>query len=169
MNAVQIAQLTSMSKSRIAREWGVDRRTVDSIVADIPPGDKSGANPKWFIKDVAGAMDRYLNGGVVPMAPDGEKPDPKDLQPADRKNWYESEVKRLAVEKEQGRLIQDDDHESALVEAFKQLKSVLITLPDVLERDANLSPEQVIKAESVMDGTMTQLYRTLIGDSELND
>lgn len=165
MNAVQIAQLTSMSKARIAREWGVDRRTVDNLIADIPPGDKSGANPKWFIKDVAGAMDRYLNGGgVATIDVGGEEFDPKELMPADRKNWYESEVKRLAVEKEQGRLIQDDEFETALAEAFKIVKTTLVTLADVLERDVGLSAGQVIKTESVVDVLLTTLYSRMVGD-----
>ena len=162
-DAVAIDRLHLLSKSSIAREWGIDRRTVDRLVDGITPAGKERQNPVWRIKDIAGTLDRYCNGGY---APSGEDFDPAQLPPKDRKDWYESENKRIAVEKEKGRLIPDDEFEKALADTFKKLKTVLVTLPDVLERDANMTPQQVIKSQNVIDETCAQLYRELVGDAD---
>lgn len=168
MEPALIDQRPLWSKSRIAKVWRVDRRTVDRLIDGIQPASKVKGHPVWDVIDVAPVMVQYHSGGSI-ADPEGDDFDPEKLPPPDRKAWYESEDKRLKVEKEKGRLIPDIQFEAALVNAFKQLKTVLVTFPDVLERDANLTPEQVIKAQRIVDSTLMQLYKALVNDSEPDD
>ena len=159
-----IDQIPGWSKSRIAKEFGIDRRTVDKLLDGIEPsGQSPQGHDQWRVRDFAGPVSRYVDGKSNPggVGEDGEF-DPSRLMPAERRHWYESEVKRLKVETEKGHLIPAEDHEAALVDSYKSLKTTLITLPDVLERDVGLSPSQIERAENIVDVTLSELHQRLV-------
>lgn len=93
-------------------------------------------------------------------------PDPSNLPPVARNAWYQSEIRRLDFEMSSGRLIPALQYEAALSDMAKDLVRFLETLPDLLERDLDLTPEQVQRMHDEIDRHRQSLYEQIVQTSD---
>ena len=91
--------------------------------------------------------------------------DPKLLPPEQRNSWYQSESKRIQVETRAGLLIPASEHEAQLAVMTKDIAQFLETLPDQLERDVALTPEQVDAMHNEIDRRREELYQRVVSEA----
>ncbi|SEI90555.1 Protein of unknown function [Azotobacter beijerinckii] len=149
------------SINALAEEFGIDRRTVKRRLEGIPPVGETKGHPAWRLRDVV----------VAVMGPQVAAPedDPDKLPPAERLTHYRAEREKAKWLAEQRFQIPVDEVEEVVATAFKSLASALDTLPDVLERDCALRPEEVERVISVVDGAREALYQQLLDVCSLLD
>ncbi len=127
--------------------------------ANVPAAEVRAGHPVYRLRDAAPVLlDKGHAGG-------GEDFDPCDLPPKERKDWFNSEESRLAVQAKARRLIPAAEVEVEYAELVKGLVQFLDTLPDVLERRADLSPEQAVAIGEVIGEQRQALYDRLVGDA----
>lgn len=147
----------------MASEFEIDRRTVDKVIKDVVPSGTVSGSPVYRMKDVAPKFAAYMGGGQV-----GEVSDPEKLDPKSRKDWYDGEDKRLTIETKKRELIPVKEMGDALAMVFDSLKTFVVTLPDVLERDCDLNKEQVTRMIDIGDKLLDDFVEKLIADAESN-
>lgn len=152
--AVQAVKATRWSASALAREFGMDRRTIaDKIrAANVQPIGTDRGNPVYAMADAARAC--FANEILVAG---GDDFDPEALPPKERKDWYDGEEKRIKLEQIRGNLVTIDVYREELARVLKEVAMTLETLTDVLERKCNLPPETVIVMQSILDEQRTKL------------
>jgi hypothetical protein len=132
------------SISRLAGEFGLARETIAKrlTTAHVTPSGTRQGYPTYRLRDAVPAIfTPALTSGV----------DPRDLAPTLRDAWYRSESRRLAVETTAAQLIPAEEVRREFADFAKSLVQFLVTLPDHLERDAGLSPEQVDAMHEAID------------------
>jgi len=151
------------SIARLADEFGIDRRTATKRIRDagVAPLAKRGGHDTYRVADVAGALLGYTPGGAG-----GEEVDPHDLPPTERLAFYRSENERLAVETKLGTLVPAVEVESDYADLVKMVVQFFDTLPDVLERDCGLAPEQVIKVQESCDRVRMEMFKRVTGEED---
>ena len=102
---------------------------------------------EWIVKRDSGIMD----GGF----------DPNNLSPADRKNWYDSELKRTQLEEKERKLIPSEEVERVISEAYGVISHSLRSMPDNMERDLNISGKQAEYLESNINKYLFSLEKSL--------
>lgn len=145
----------------MASEFEIDRRTVDKLLTDIQPSGTYSGKPVYRMLDVAFTLGQYKGGGSVVTGMD-----PEDMDPKSRKDWYDGEDKRLSVAAKKRELISVKEMGDALAMVFDSLKTFVVTLPDVLERDVDLNPEQVQKMIDIGDKLLADFVEKLVADAE---
>lgn len=149
------------SIARLADEFGIDRRTATKRIreAGIPPSGRRGSHDVYRLADVAGA----LVGMPMPGAgPDGQVVDPRDLPPMERRAFFQSENERLKMETTMGALVPAQEVEVEFADLVKTIVQFMDTLPDVLERDAALSPKQVHAVQNSCDRIRQAIYSKVV-------
>lgn len=144
------------SINALAEEFGIDRRTVKKRLEGIPPAGETNGHPAWRLRDVA----------IAVMGPQASAQlggsDPADLPPKDRLDHYRAEREKIKWETEQRLSIPAPEVEQVVATAFKALSQGLDTLPDVLENDCALGPDEVERVIEVVDGIREGLYQQLL-------
>ena len=130
-----------LSKSQIAQAWGVSRDTVTRLIQDVAADGQKAGHDAWSIRTAATKLAPY-DLGICAEDATGKK-DPEQMPAKERKDWYDGEDKRLIVAAKKRELISTDEMSESLIMVFDALKTFVVTLPDVLERDADLEPEKV--------------------------
>jgi hypothetical protein len=128
-----------LSIARLAAEFGMARETVSKRLqqAHVQPDGKRNGYPVYRLRDACPAL-------LDPAAFDEEgNPDPRSLPPDKRNAWYQSELRRTDLEMRCRQLIPAAEVEVEFATLVKEVVQFLDTLPDALERDAELSGEQV--------------------------
>jgi hypothetical protein len=140
MGAVEHADgMVRLSIARLAAEFAMARETVSKRLAqaNVKPDGKRGGYPVYRLRDACPAL-------LDPQAFDEDgNPDPRTLPPDKRNAWYQSESRRLDLEMRARQLIPAAEVEGEFADLVKDIVQFLDTLGDQLERDCNLSPEQV--------------------------
>lgn len=144
------------SINALAEEFGIDRRTVKKRLEGIPPAGETSGHPAWRLRDVA----------IAVMGPQASAQlygiDPAELPPKDRLDHYRAEREKIKWEAEQRLSIPAPEVEQVVATAFKALSQGLDTLPDVLENDCALGPDEVERVIKVVDGIREGLYQQLL-------
>lgn len=150
------------SVARLADAFGMDRRTAAKRLkeAGIPPLAKRNGNDVYRLADAAPAL---VNLGVAALGGEGVV-DPRDLPPMERRAFYQSENERLKVESTIGQLVPAAEVEADYAELVKKVVQFFDTLPDVLERKAGLTPEQVVKVQDECDRVRQSMYEGITDD-----
>jgi hypothetical protein len=149
------------SISRLADEFGLDRRTVAKRLRDahVQPCGKRGGSDVYRLADAAPALvDRAL------ADPEQQQKNPRDLPPMERRAFYQSENERLKVEVSTGALIPAPEVEADYAALVKVVAQFFDTLPDVLERDAGLTGEQVERVQEACDRVRQAIYEKVVSD-----
>lgn len=142
----------------------IDRRVVAQALEAVPSTTVKNRRV-WHIRDAMPAIFRRVLG----VESDGNGDDPKKLPPRDRLDHYRAERERLKLEQETRSLIPATEVEVAIGVALKAIAQALETLPDVLERDAALSPDGAALVRSVLDSERDGLYSRLAALTALAD
>ena len=101
---------------------------------------------------------------LVPKKSDDESYggiDPESLPPSERKQWYESEIKRRDLQVRDRDLIPSQELSQAVATAFAAISQGLRSLPDLIERRCGASAEIVEEIERVIDAEMFELAQKL--------
>jgi hypothetical protein len=157
------------SINALAEEFGIDRRTVKKRLEGITPAGEVNGYQAWRLRDVAIAV----MGPQAAYAGDPDFIDPEKLHPTDRLSHYRAEREKSKWLAEERHLIPAGEVEQVVATAFKSLAQSLDTLPDVLERDCALGPDEVERAIEVVDAAREGLYQQLLDVcstlNEMND
>ena len=70
-------------------------------------------------------------------------------------------LKELELGRQQGRYVLADDARTAMAGMAKKVTQMLDTLPDVLERDAQISAKAVVKCQEIIAGERDRLAKEL--------
>ena len=147
------------SISRLASELGMDRKTVAKRLRDggVAPAGKREGYDVYRLVDVVPYLSRTVIGGIG----DGTV-DPRDLPPTERRAYYQSENERMKAEVTAGCLVPAAEVESDYAELVKLIAQFFDTLPDVMERDCSLTPEQVMQVEKSCDRIRQAMYEKVV-------
>jgi hypothetical protein len=154
--------LVRLSIARLAAEFGMARETVSKRLAqsNVQPDGKRGGYPVYRLRDACPAL-------LDARAFDEEgNPDPRTLPPDKRNAWYQSEMRRMEVEMRARQLIPAAEVEGEMSALTKEIVQFLDTLPDQLERDVNLSPEQVDAMNAAIARHRQSLYQRAKSEDE---
>jgi hypothetical protein len=154
----QRARATLTSISQAALICGSTRETIRKRIAKtgIKPaaGDDQG-HPLYEILDVVAA---YLG---VRSKGQSDPVDPSDLPPAERNAWFQSESKRLDLLERMGQLLPAKDWEREASAIYTELAQFFESLPDVMERDADLTPQQIQRLSELLDRERLRLHQDI--------
>ena len=144
------------SISKIADFMGMDRKTVSRRISDsgLAPAGERGGYPVYAAREVVEMLLRPKSAAA------GSKD--WDEFPEARKNWWQSENERLKYEVAVGQMIPQDEVARALAFMAKTFAASLDSLPDVLERDAGIPPENRATIQAVCDSARERAYESLI-------
>ena len=152
-----------LSISRLATEFGMARETVAKRLrsAGVQADGKKDGYPVYRLRDAAPAL--------IEAAPtdDAGDVDPDKLPPEKRRAWFQSERERMELEAKAGKLIPALEHERDMARLVGMVVQAFETLPDVLERDADLQPHQVERLQRVLDAVRERLYERIVSDEEV--
>ena len=132
----------------IADEFGMDWRTVRSRMRDanVEPAGTDRGKPVYALRDVAEAV--FAKSVISAKSDDF---DPETYPPKERKDWYEGEKIRIALEVQQGELVTLEDFRAELARVLKQIAATLETLPDAIDRKCHLSPDAIEQMQKLID------------------
>jgi hypothetical protein len=145
-----------------AAELGVSRDVFRRVLSEagIQPAGKKSGHPVYRGRDVIAAWITHVNGG--------DERDPDKLPPMERRAHYQAEHEKLRLQVERGELVPAIEVEQGHGQIFAIVTQAFDTLPDVLERDAGLSPLQLARVEKHLDELREALYQRL-ADDETDD
>jgi len=133
--------METFSQNRLAELTGVDRRTLKKYLAKYAPDKKSDTREEYSFKTAAIALSAMPSWKVSDSK--GAETDPAKMEPKDRKDWYDAENKRLSYESSLRELIPVAEVREVVAEAFKIVTFALDTLPDRIEHQVGLQPDQL--------------------------
>jgi hypothetical protein len=141
--------------SALGREFGLHRQTVSVRLREVRPVKIEGNTQLYRLRD---AWPAILGTRQEP----GEI-DPEKLSPKERKDWYEGEKTRRALEVEAGKLIPAAEAEIEFAALVKMFAGALEVLPFRLERECGLSGDVVERLQIAIDECRSNLFRAMAG------
>lgn len=87
--------------------------------------------------------------------------DPEKLDPFSRKSHYQAEAERRKLMVEAKDLVTREDYVEEMARVLRLLQQFADTVPDVLERDCGLTPDQVARVEKQCDELRNSLAEDL--------
>lgn len=149
-----------LSLQAISTEWGVGRERIRKLLAGVSPAGERNGYPAYAIRDVA----RVMVADELGITLSGSA-DPERMNPKDRKDWFDSELKKEKLAEVQGSLIPDEEHREGLAKILLQVKSWALTIPDRLEREVGLDRRQAQAVQLESDKLLADLHAQLIDDA----
>ncbi|MFO6502971.1 DUF1441 family protein [Serratia marcescens] len=149
-----------LNLNQLAAITGSHRQTIAARLKNVEPAPGSNAKLKLYtLPDVLAELVKS-----APVA------DVDEMQPMDRKAWFQSERERLKFEQEIGELIPAADVTREFSNMAKAMVQVLETLPDILERDCALAPSAVSRVQSIIDDLRDQIaLKVMSADTEIEE
>ncbi|QKN82196.1 DUF1441 family protein [Scandinavium goeteborgense] len=148
-----------LNVSQLAALSGVHRQTVAARLKNVSTSGGHESNLKLYgITDILAELMKM----PAPIA-EGE------MEPQDRKAWYQSERERLKFEQEVGELIPASEVAREFASMAKAMVQVLETLPDILERDCGLTPDTVSRVQAIIDDLRDEIARRVTSDEKAEE
>ncbi|MEM1191549.1 MAG: DUF1441 family protein [Pseudomonadota bacterium] len=169
--------LTGVSERRLANKaqaaefFGVSVNTIDRWIRRKCPVVQRGSLGKPWVLDLLSIAEwKFTRGSDEADGEDDDQIPPEKLPPADRKAWYESEVKRRAIQELDRELIPVAEVERTVSTAFAAIAADIKSLPDNLERRHGFPVELIEALEQglfgAMDALADRLANLTIADDE---
>lgn len=95
--------------------------------------------------------------------------DVDEMSPIERRAWYQSENERLKFQTQTGELVPAFEVAQEMAILAKTVVQILETLPDILERDAGLSPNALVRVQQVIDDVRDQMAIHIQNESNQED
>ncbi|MFP2504504.1 DUF1441 family protein [Buttiauxella gaviniae] len=143
-----------LNVTQIALLSGAHRQTVNNRLKNISPSGGNGSNLTLY------SLTDILAEFVRPPAPVNHE----DMNPQDRKAWFQSERERLKFQLETSQLIPAEDCQREYAFLCKGMLMMLETLPDILERDCGLTPQATSYVQKVIDDFRDRVAAELASD-----
>ena len=144
------------NKAETAEFFSVSLPTIEGwIRRGCPVIQRGSRGVSWTLDLLAVAMWRY-----VPEQED-QSLDPENLPPKERKDWYDGEKRRREIQERDRELIPVEEFDQVYSHMIKLVAAGLETLPDLLERDAGLTGEQLEPVFRTIDGLRESLFQSL--------
>ncbi|HDR1419874.1 TPA: DUF1441 family protein [Pasteurella multocida] len=144
--------------NQIAELVGMHRQTVSQRLAGLTPASGSNSKLKLYL-----LSDLIRSGLSEKMSTDVDS-----LSPVERKAFWQAENERLKYERDTGQLIPAFEVAQEMSAFAKATVQTLETLPDILERDADLTPKALVLVQQIIDDTRDQMALR-IQQNESND
>lgn len=156
--ATDISEKSALSISGLAKALGSTRETVRArlVAHRVQPVGESRGHPLYSLRDAVEAW----------LAAERRSRDPDDLQPLERRAYYQGEVEKLALQVKRGEVIPRAEVERVFARAYAVVAQYLDTLPDVVERATASTPEQLRRLEVSVDQLREELYTALVTDPD---
>lgn len=138
--------------TRIGEAFGMSRDTVRKRLkaANCRPVDKIRGVPQYALTTVGPAL--------FSAQATAEEISPNEMPPGDRKDWFDSELKREKLEEIQGQLVPVEDVAREMSTLIKCIVNPLDGLIDTLERKADLTDKQAGVVQREVDAVREQMY-----------
>lgn len=147
-------QKLSRNISQLSAFVGVDKRIISSKISGLPPTGKRNGRDVYNVPSVM----RILFGGM-PSTPDDPYP---GMKPTDRRAMVAYEIDWIELMHKRKEYLNANEVHEFLAERFKEMDLRLATMPDEIERQAGLSPEQL----SVVDRVINDIRPLLVYNYE---
>lgn len=154
--ATDAATVVALSLTSLATEFDCARETMKRRLDQhkvLPCGQRRGF-PVYRLRDALAAW----------RADEAAGWDIDALSPLERRAYYQSENERIKVEVSTGSLVPAAEVEADYAELVKKIAQFFDTLPDVLERDAGITGEQVIRVQEACDRMREAIYAAVTDD-----
>lgn len=140
------------SISKLADMFAADRRTISLLMESVQPAGTEKGHAVYAMRDAAIPIVEWIKGQrVATKTIADEKIDPDKLAPRDYRDYWQGEEARLRAQARAQGLIPQEEVEQEMRALIEPTIRFLETLPDILERDAGLSPEQIEQVQRVVD------------------
>ncbi len=147
------------SLRQLAAITGIHRDTIKQRLGGISPRSARNGHAVYFLGDVGSAL--FADAGGTPTAP------PNKLGPQAANHMASAQLKKIKIDQQLGHLLPVDKVRLEWGRVLKAVMATLETLPDVLERDAGLTPEQIIAVVTTLDDVRERLYQEMIDPPEV--
>lgn len=147
-----VSRLRAANKAQIAEFFDVSIKCVDGWVRRGCPVVKRGNRSTPWQMDALAVAEWYFGR----QSEDGDV-DPDSLNPQDRRAWYDSEIKRRALQTTDRELILSAEVEEVIATSFAAIAQGLRSLPDTIERRTGCDPDVVAAIEDVLAAEMDAL------------
>jgi len=149
---IEIPDIRRANKAQAAEFFGISLMTLDLWIRDGAPVVQKGARRVAYVLDLRAIAEwRYA------PRQNASNVDPERLPPNERKQWYEGEKHRRAIQVEDRELIPIAELEEVIGTAYASIAQTLLSMPDLLERRAGLPPEIAEQSEIIIHEAMTDL------------
>ncbi|UMR99272.1 DUF1441 family protein [Escherichia coli] len=138
--------------NQLAALSGLHRQTVTTRMADVPLAPGSNEKKKLYLLT-------DLITSLLAKTPSSED---EEMNPHDRKAWYQSERERVQLEKDIIQLVPVSDVRRSFSVVVKAIVQVLETWPDRLERDRGWTASQLNEVQIVVDEIRDTLEKAVI-------
>lgn len=144
------------NKAEVAEFFGITLPGLDGwIRKGCPYISKGSKGIGWQFDLLAVAEWKFM--------PDGTEFDPDELSPRDRKDWYDSEKKKRELQVRDAELYVAHEYDRTFSKILKSVAMGLETLPDVVERSAGISTEQMSAIIPAIDNLRESIYKQIQG------
>ena len=150
--------METWSKSYIAKESGVDRRSVDKYLDtdDFPADEMVGTRKQWGLRKVCVAL-----APLLIRTSSKSDVDVDSLEPIDKKHHYDAELKKNQLEALERSLIPVDEVREVISSALKELSLGIDIIPDRIELKCGLAPDQIEQMIEILDECKENLSDTM--------
>ena len=138
--------------NQLAALSGLHRQTVAARMADVPLEPGSNEKKKLYL----------LTDLIISLLEKPPTSEDEEMNPHDRKAWYQSERERLKFQHETVQLVPVSDVRRSFSVVVKAIVQVLETWPDRLERDRGWTASQLNEVQIVVDEIRDTLEKAVI-------
>ena len=138
-----------------SRIFGKPRESIRKLIAgaNLQPAGEERGHALYAIRAIA----ELLYGPSAKRRKTVE-----EMSPSEANLYWQSELRRMEAEQLAGRLVWAEDCRNEMVYLVKITTVFLETLPDVLERDAGITPEQMAALDKTIRSLREDLYQKAI-------
>jgi len=158
-----------LSISRAAQVCRCSRDIIRKRIAEHgvrPAGTERGFPLYPILQTVAAFLGVDVNGKTEAEGPPTPA-DPDRMPPAMRKSHYEAERLRLDLLERAGKLVHIEDVRDTLGDLFGRWATFLETFVDMIERGADMTPEQVELGRALIKAERQRLYEQITAHKRL--
>ena len=144
--------LRRANKAQAAQFFDISLPTLEAWFRKGAPVVQKGSKGVSWILDLRAIAEWHFSVRLSDGSVDAET-----LSPAERKLWYDGEVKRRDLQIRDRELIQSAEVEQVIATAFSAIAQGIRSIPDHLERRTGCAPEIAEEVERLLDEEMTIL------------
>jgi len=153
----RLTTIRKANKAELAEFFDVSIPTIDAwIRKGMPVVQRGGKTVPWVFDLLAVALWKF-----APQGDEAGPVDPEKLPPGERKAWYDSEMRRREMQKDDRELIPAAEVGQVIATAFAAVAQSIRSLPDNLERRLSIAPEVVDEIARTMDEHLDDLSERL--------